>query len=580
MSRRRSMAWLAGGVLAAAALSGCVTMPQSGAVQDVPGPGNSNDDDQFQFNPRPPQLGQTPVETVDGWFEAMTATPVSTVVAREFLSREEAAAWSPENGILTYDTASTPNGYSLVDVKLFGVNRLDARGRWLGAPSPNDLTLSFPMDPEHGQWRITKVPDALIVDESWFETSYQSANLYFFDPSATVMVPEPVFLPRGDQLPTSLVRGLLLGPIHADLERSFLPDSASLDLAVTVTSDGVAQVPLRGDVGSLPSETIELMADQLAWTLRQDPQITSIQLIADGEPLVLPGGATEFAVDHGSSYDPAGLYADDELYGLRQGRAVRVVDGVEQPVTGPFGTKRYGLRDISASLDASVIAGVTQQGTSVILSSAFGSAGGPYATARTVMSGAVDLLHPAWDPAGRLWIVDRRPRGAVVSVFSNGTLKRVDVPGVSGERVIDFLVSRDGTRLVAAIDREDSDQIVASRIVEDGPLRGTRATPIVDGRGGVLRIRDIGWRTPTGIFFVNAINGGQSELRSASVDGSPATFDPDAVYRLQGDLDNQVLSSPRPAEPIYLQNASGAFTALLANSPQVPAGLSVLHYVG
>jgi hypothetical protein len=577
---RLTVTWLAGGLLAAAALSGCVSMPHSGEVQAVPGPSNTDSDDRFQFNPKSPQVGETPTETVHGWFEAMTATPVSTVVARQFLSSSEATRWSPEDGIMTYDTARTPQGFGSVNVTLFGVNELDARGRWLGPTDPDEVTLTFRMAPENGQWRIARVPDALIVDEAWFETSYQSANLYFFDPSAKVLVPEPVFLPRGDQLPTSLVRGLLQGPINPHLERSFLPDNASLDLAVTVTPDGVAQVPFRGDVASLPAETIDLMADQLAWTLRQDPQIHSIQLLADGEPLVLAGGATEFSVDAGSAYDPAGRFADEELFGLRQGRVVRVVDGVEQPITGRFGAKQYGLSDVSLNLDASLVAGVARSGTSVILSSVFGSASGLYSEPRTVMSGAVDLLHPAWDTAGRLWMVDRRRGGAVVSVFDNGVLRAVDVPGVTGERVTDFLVSRDGTRLVAAIDDSPSDEVVVSRIIADGRLRGTLAQPIVGGAEGALRIRDIGWHTPTGIFFVNAINGRQSELRSASIDGSPATFDPQAVYRLQDDVDTQVISSPRTEDPIYLQSSTGGFTPLLANSPQLPTGLRVLHYVG
>jgi len=572
--------WLVGGLLLTAALSGCVTMPDSGAVQTVPDAGNSNVDDEFQYNPQPPQLGETPTETVDHWFEPMTAKPVSTVVARQFLARAAAASWSPEDGILTYDTATTPEGYNKVRVKLFGVNRLDGRGQWLGAPTPDDVTVTFPMAPEGGQWRITSAPDSLIVDEAWFETTYQPANLYFFDSSARMMIPEPVFLPRGDQLATSLLHGLLLGPVHANLERSFLPTGASLDLAVTVTADGVAQVPMRG-VGALPADTVQLMADQLAWTLRQDPRITSIQILADGEPLVLPGGATEFGVDYGSSYDPAGIYAEGELYGLRQGRVVRVFDGVEEWISGPFGTRPYGLRDVSVSLDAGLAAGVKNDGRSVIVSSVFESGNGRYPSPQTVLSGGVDVLHPAWDSAGRLWLLDRRRGGAVVSVVANGVVRAVDVPGVTGEDVTDFLVSRDGTRLVAVIDQPRSDEVVASRIVEDGRLRGTRATVIVDGGGSVLRIRDIGWRTPTSIFFVNAVNNGsRSELRSASVDGSPATFDPDAANPLQADLDTEVVSSPRPGEAIYLVNAAGTYTPLVATAAAVPSGLSALHYVG
>jgi len=313
--------------------------------------------------------------------------------------------------------------------------------------------------------------------------------------------------------------------------------------------------------------------------LRQDPQIHSVQVLADGEPLVLPGGAPDFPVDYGSSYDPAGLYAENELYGLRDGRVVRVFDGVEQAITGPFGTKAYGLRDLSMNLDAALIAGVASDGRSVVLSSAFGSSTGPYTTPRTVLHGGVDVLHPAWDASGRMWMVDRRRGGAVVSMVVNGTLRAVDVPGVTGEQVSDFLVSRDGTRLVAAIDGGRSDQIVVSRLLGEGRVRGTRATVIVDGGDSVLRIRDIGWRTPTGVFFVNALNANQSELRSVSVDGSPVTFDPDSVYKLR-ELDAGVISSPRPSEPIYLRSAGGGYLALVETSAAVPGGLTALHYVG
>lgn len=576
----RSLVTALAGVALAATLGGCITLPDEGAVTSVPEAANNGVNDDFQFNPRPPQLGEGPVETVDHFFEAMTAKPVSTVVARQFLSEAGAATWSPEDGILTYDTATSPEGSSRVQVKLFGVNRLDARGRWLSGAQKDEVTLTFPMAPERGQWRITEAPDNLIVDVSWFETTYRPANLYFFDPGARVLVPEPVFVPRGDQLATALVRGLLAGPMGANLERTFLPGGATLDLAVTVTRDGVAQVPLRGDLDTLPADSIERMAAQLAWTLRQDSRIREVQLLGNGEPLALPGGATRIAVDFGADYDPTGIFAAGELYGLRQGVVVRVVSGIAQPISGPFGTRPFGLRDVSVSLDNSLVAGVKDDGRSAVLSAVFGSQLGPYSEARTVISDAVDLLHPAWDISGRLWLVDRRPGGAVVSVFRNGTLQRVDVPGVSGERVIDFLVSRDGTRLVAAIDRPTSDRIVSSRILGGATPTATRATPFVRGGGNVLQVSAIGWHSPTSIFFVNALGGQQSELRSTSLDGSPATFNPDAVYSLQDDLDTHIISSPRPDEPTYLVTADGEVTSIGSSVDAPPLGIAALHYVG
>ena len=80
------------------------------------------------------------------------------------------------------------------------------------------------------------------------------------------------------------------------------------------------------------------------------------------------------------------------------------------------------------------------------------------------MSGGQDLLKPAWDVAGRLWLVDRRETGAVVSVVVDRRQRAVQISGVSGARVKPFLVSRDGTRLVAVVRGPKGDQLVVSRI--------------------------------------------------------------------------------------------------------------------
>ena len=55
-------------------------------------------------------------------------------------------------------------------------------------------------------------PDALMVPRVWFEEPVPAASLYFFDPTARILVPEPVFVPGGDQVASSLVNGLLAGP--------------------------------------------------------------------------------------------------------------------------------------------------------------------------------------------------------------------------------------------------------------------------------------------------------------------------------------------------------------------------------
>ena len=77
--------------------------------------------------------------------------------------------------------------------------------------------MTFPMVFEEGEWRIDEAPDALIVPETWFEQWFRQVSLYFFDPTATMLVPEPVYVPRGEALATTLTRGLLMGPARVSV---------------------------------------------------------------------------------------------------------------------------------------------------------------------------------------------------------------------------------------------------------------------------------------------------------------------------------------------------------------------------
>ena len=172
---------------AAALLAGCVRMPTSGPVVESEGTGSSEDAPGISFDPRPPQAGQATAEIVEGFFEAMKATPVSVSVARQFLSREAAETWVPERQIITYAELGEPTAGTSVRVQLSDVNSYDARGAWQRTRGGADLSLDLVK--EDGEWRIDEVPDALIVPATWFDDWYERASLYYFDPTTEIMVP-------------------------------------------------------------------------------------------------------------------------------------------------------------------------------------------------------------------------------------------------------------------------------------------------------------------------------------------------------------------------------------------------------
>ena len=373
-----------------------------------------------------------------------------------------------------------------------------------------ERTITFPMLFEQGEWRIDYAPDALIVPESWFEKNYRQVSLYFFDPTASMLVPQPVHVPSGEALPSTLTRGLLMGP-GAGMDRvmqSFIPHGLKVAVGVAVSDDGIADIALTGDAGPLTPDSIELMMAQFAWTLRQDPAINGIRVSIDGDPVPLPGGVSVYPVDRGIEYDPAGFQASPLLYGLRDGLVVSGTSNGLAPVSGPFGLETYGLRSIGVNLDANQVAGVSTDGTSVTV--------GPLAVddvgkVRTVVSSGTDILSPTWDFANRFWLVDRTSDGARVSYVEGDRVTDIEVPGISGKNVRMFIVSRDGTRIVAVVRGREHDSLVVSRIEHSsaGRVVGVTDAERISDVGEVqLPIRSIAWRTPTSIAVLQPVPAG------------------------------------------------------------------------
>lgn len=576
--RRRALAGLAAGLVLP--LAGCVGMPQSGPVVSTGSEGNLDEQTGIYIDPKPPQPGDLPGDIVAGFLDAMTATPIQTNTAQEFLTREAQASWDPEGGTVTYGEASSPQGFSEITVRLRDAEHLDGRGAYLGTLPPERRVLRLPMQREEGEWRIARAPNALIVPESWFEQRFRRVSVYYFDPSADILVPEPVYVPVGEQLATALTKALLRGPGQAleGVSRTFIPAGVTFGLSVPVTEDGVAELTLRGYGGRLTPESSRLMLAQLAWTLRQDPGIEAVRVVLGGQQVTLPGGVSQLQVEQGSAYDPTGLQASTMLYALRDGLLVSGPPDGLTAVDGPMGRTDLGVRTISVNLDGTRVAGVSADGSRLLLT----SVRGPGERVVQVVSGGSSLLRPAWDHSDRLWLVDARPDGALVSYVDRRRPRELAVPGITGRDVTRLLVSRDGSRLVAVVHHPRGDQVVVSRVRRDagGRVVGTTPAQVVSWRGeSNLRIRDIGWSSPTSVAVLHKVAKQLYQVRTISVDGAPPDVD-DLLTTLPGRV-RSLASSPAETDSLFAVTDTGLFDPRGENAgaPLDPE-VSVIGYVG
>ncbi|GEP38733.1 lipoprotein LpqB [Nocardioides psychrotolerans] len=510
--------------------AGCVSLPESGPVVETAPSQVLDEPEAAAIDAVPPQQGDSALGIVDGFLAAMTAYPVQTNVARQFLAQEAQTSWNPDEATITYADVTTPSASGTgVSVTLRDPETLDARGGWEGPLPEGERELTFQMVIEDGEYRIREAPDALIVPASWFAQRFRQVSLYFFDRTAQILVPEPVFVPRGEQLATTLIDGLLAGPGEdlTGIARSFLPSGLSVGLSVPVSDEGVAEISLVGEAGAQNPEVVEKILAQLTWTLRQEPSIRAVRLAIGGEQVRLPGGVSEYGVDDAPDYDPTGYQSSRLLYGLRDGLLVSGEPDALSPADGPLGLEDFGLRSVSVNLPATSAAGVSADGTSILLAPVREVAGEVGEdTVEQVVSGATDLLPPSWDFTDRLWLVDRATEGARVIFREGGALRPLVVPGVTGEDVRSFIVSRDATRFVAVVRTRGVDRLQVGRIQVDFQGRVRRVVEtrtLTFAEAEPLRVTDIGWTSATEVALLSQVVPGELfEVRTVAVDGAPA----------------------------------------------------------
>ncbi|WP_328529052.1 LpqB family beta-propeller domain-containing protein [Nocardioides sp. NBC_00368] len=565
-------------VLAAVVLlaSACSSVPDSGPVQRVDLAAPAAPGELIPYNPGAPREGASPGEIVDGFLDAMKATPMSTAYARRYLTTDAAMNWAPAGRTLVYGERSTHAVSSpQVSVELEDAGWIDERGVWRGALGASQAILDFELTRTRGEWRISSAPNTLVVDEDWFLSHFARSSLYYVEPTGRTLVPEPIFAPRGASYATTLVSSLLSGPGEEEqgVIRSALPAAADEPRSVDVR-DGVAEVDLAGDLSDFSSEDLQLMGAQLAWTLRQDASVERIRLTIDGEPVVLPGYGDTFNVDSGGGYDPNGTSARVDLYALRDGALVTSTGENGDPWVPVLGgwADSHGVTDVAVDASNSSAAAITADRTGVLV--------GKLASDGEITEAPVRgtrLLRPSWDLAGRLWLVDKDSTGARVMYVDGDRRVRVAIPGVTGENVTRFLVSRDGTRFVAVIDGLSSDRIVVSRLqaTSKGQITsGTSAVLLPHPDSATMRVTDIAWTSPTTIVAVQQISS-TALFQSVSLDGAPSGERYTLSDRVTG-----VVGSPVASARLYAVSGTTLLDPLDRFDLGMPSNISDVTYQG
>ena len=431
-------------------LTGCGSLPASLTAQ-VPTTGpiqqgaqvNLDRKDQFiRVIARSPRDGMTPTQIVQGFLDASASFDGDHAVAREYLTGSANSRWLPGLQVSVYDGAAvvTSSGSS-VTLTASQTGRIDEIGRYVVASPGQDLRGSFQLVRDGTQWRIDRLPQGLLLSASDVDRAYRSFAVYFFNPSFSALVPDARMIPvLGPGQGTTLVRYLLDGPSDwlAPAVRTGFPDGVGLNIESVPIDGGVARVDLKSSVLLADDGTREALSQQLVWTLGQLSDVTSVEITAGGQQLVVPGVSSPQPVDAWPKVNPDALPDNSSGYVARSRSVVRLVTTTDRAVPGDAGSGAVSFLRFAIDRLSTAVAGIDADGT------LWRGAIAQDAPLLALTRGEA-LAAPVFDADGNIWVVNALT--GLTRVDRIGRRAEVDVAGLPAESsLLAAVPSRDGTR--------------------------------------------------------------------------------------------------------------------------------------
>jgi hypothetical protein len=514
--RRRAAALAV--LLATALLAGCASVPNSSPVQVLR---QVNGADDLQQPPGPVD-GSNPLDLVRDFVTASGSSTDKHGAARRFLA-PEAQSWNDTAGMTVLDgqidTVPAPGAAdpstNVTTIRIRGtlIGRITAAAAF--EPAQSMFQLDVEVVRRDGQWRISRLPDGVVVPLSVFRDNYRTVRTWFIDPVRRLAVADQRYVPgvpaRAEA--ARVMELLLAGPSDAlrGAAVTLLGPDTKLRSNVAVGDDGALTVDLTG-VGGLDDNTRRLLAAQVVLSLAE-VNVARVRLLVDGEPIVqgkdvwTREDVAPFAAEVQPGSDVPALVVN--------GGRVAALTGPEPavPLPGPVGNGTYDAESAASTVDGRRLAVVarTANGRMLLVG------GGPDGGVAPVALDAKTMTRPSWTPMGNeVWTVLNASDVVRVTIDANGPLRtgQVNADDLAAMGPIRQLrISGDGMRVVAVAGGGLYTAAVARSIDGEVAIRNVRRLRPAD-LGEVI---DADWRSADSVVAVT--RGTDLLVASVTVDG-------------------------------------------------------------
>ncbi|KAB3522979.1 hypothetical protein GC425_03520 [Corynebacterium sp. zg254] len=375
--------------------------------------------------------------------------------ARAFLTPSAADAWRDAIPIMILErtditsVGASDGGSITYRVRGNMVGQLGVNGAF--RPELSDFEAEYRMTKVDGQWRISDLPDVVVMERSDFVTHYTQRKLYFMEQAGNALVSDPRWVYNGvASVPNTLMFLLTLGP-SSELSRgvrSLIPSGVTA--RVTEEEHRGYSVDLLG-MSDLNAESWEMLAAQVVWTLASSDLRGPYKILAEGTN---PVSQREdgWQVQHVSQFDP-NIEVAEPLRMVAHGAVYRQENGASTAEGGWLSD--HWVDSLAVSGQRSMFAAVTGEGDAQ-RSLMLGEANG---VPQTLLK-ADSITRPSWTPlTGDLYAVSD---GDTIHHFTqdsaSGAMQHHKIDASSLEdlhmedpKISVFRVSRSGARALMVI---------------------------------------------------------------------------------------------------------------------------------
>lgn len=424
------------------ALTGCAGLPTSGEVTAGLAPGGAAEEPDTQFFPYAPTSGATPEQIVTGFIEAAISPVDGWETARLFLSRDLAASWRPEAGVIV--DVSDARRYAVdeasgrVTLTASPTATVDEHGTYTtSAAGAFDLQFRLAQR-DDGEWRIVEAPDGIVLDRQNFPVVFNEHALAYFDPTWRYLVPDVRWFPTTGNTATSIVQELVDGApspwLAGSVASAFSQDVDLLTDAVPIDTDQVAHVELNAVAAGADATALGRMLAQLDASLA-NTGVQSVRLTTGSGSSPVEADAVSVAQ---TRPDSRALVLRADQFGFLTGSELTPLEGLTPT-----------LLDIPAAIEA-VSVSPDQEVAAIRL--------GTGLVSRVTSDGNVDTvderagqIDPLLDPFGYIWTAVGRDPADVIAWDPDLRPYAIEGAWPETDTLRAWAMSRDGSRIAAVV---------------------------------------------------------------------------------------------------------------------------------